>query len=251
MKTTIDNLINFIRTLRSVYIPIVLVCALAFSSCQLDDEVAPIKSVGPQSVSSEGAQILLPISVPPDEMVRTDYPLATKWRITYNNVGLGHSYRRFFSTLDGSLRTMDELNNSRKATARADMNIMFWYVSSLEEFDNFLTYPEYISATRFKPATFGPWQLAAMTVGNSAQFKAEFDHNQFGATPFQPYNYELNGDESTYVKKGDIFLFKTGRTPAQYGAVHILEKANPFLGTEQTIVEITVQTGSLIVERGK
>jgi len=250
MKTTIENFIISITTL-SVYFLLALLFALVFSSCQ-PEEVAPMQPLGRFPGPIE--KVPPPNVLPPDEVVRTVNAGTTKWRITYNNVNYNfkQSYQQFFSTLDGSFYNKAQLNSSTEATARADMSFMFWYASSPDnnKYGHKLKYPDYASATRFKPAEFGTWQLAAMTVGNPAQFQSEFENSTFEPTRFQPYNYEENGDESAYLKAGDIFLFKTDRDPVRYGAVHIIAMANPFLGNEQTIVEVTVQADNSIVELG-
>ena len=237
----------------SIYFLFIVTLTLGLSSCQ-PDEVAPLQpGSGHLPTPGKKAPVIIPTSIPPDEVIRTIYPRATKWRITYNNVdvNLGSFYQQYFSTLDGSFQTRAELNSSAKATTQADMNLLFWFIASPDRYNHHLTYPKYASKTRFKPAEFGPWQLAAMTTGNQDQFEDAFERSTYGPTQFQPYNYELDGDGSDYMDEGDIYLFKTGRDPARYGAVNVVKIADPYLGTEQTVIEVTIQSPNNNVELAK
>ena len=231
------------------YILLLFAFALVFSSCQ-PEEVAPSLPTSRQPPPIKKTPTPLPGTIPPNQVIRTDYAGATKWRIIYTNVdvNLGSLYQRYFSTVDGSFQSLSELNSSTSATARADMNLMFWFIASPDKFNHQLTFPAHAAATRFKPSEWPYWQLPFITLTDPAQFEAAFEGSMFESTPYQPYNYELNGDESDYINEGDIYFFKTDRTPARYGAVSILVVANPFLGTEQTIIEITVQADNNIVQ---
>ena len=228
----------------------ILTLGLGLSSCQ-PDEVAPLQpGSGHLPTPGKKAPVIIPTSIPPDEVIRTIYPRTTKWRITYNNVdvNLGQLYQRYFSTLDGTFQSWSELNSSAKATSRADMNLLFRSIASTGKNHVYLTYPDHASPTRFKPAEFGPWQLAVMTTGNQDQFEDAFERSTYDPAPFQPYNYDMYGEESDAMEEGDIYLFKTGRDPACYGAVNVVKLANPYLGTEQTVIEVTLQSPNNIVE---
>jgi hypothetical protein len=249
MKTTIMYFIITVKT-QSAYFIIALLFAMTFSSCQ-PEEVAPVQ---PRSqFLSLYKKKPSPDVIPPDEVIRTVYAGATKWQITYNNydVNLGSLYQRYLNTIDGSLQNLAQLQSRPETTAQADLNLSFYFVESTDKYDHLLTYPASALATRFKPAEFGTWQLAAMTVGNPAQFQSEFENSTFEATRSQPYNYELNGDESDYLQEGDIFLFKTDRRPARYGAIYIKEKPNYIQNTKPFVIEVTVQADNNIVELGQ
>ncbi len=235
MKTT---LLHFIAT---------VVFAIALISCQTE-EVAPLRPVG--WLPGDKAPNPIPTNIPPAEVIRTDYAGATKWRITFNDpkYAFKWAYQRFFSTVDGSFRNLADLNSSSKATSRADMDFLFGFIKAPENFHNYLHYDAYAPETQFKPASLSLIQLADITEYNPTLFQDEFENSPFYGTSFQPYNYELNGDESTFYENGDIFLFKTDRNPARYGAIRIIERSQIYQGIGPRIVEVIVQADNDIIQ---
>ncbi len=234
MKTTI---LSFIISLS---------LTLTFSSCQTE-EVAPIQSGGRLL---NPVKLPVPTSIPPAEVIRTDYSGATKWRITFTNpkYAFRWSYQRFFSISDGTFRTLADLNNSPKATSKADMDFLFGYIRAAGEYNYYLHHASSAPATQFKPASLGLLQLADITANHPDLFQTAFEKSPFEATPFQPYNYSKGGDESTYYENGDIFLFKTDQNPVRYGAIRIVETSQIYQGIGSRIVEVIAQADNNIFQ---
>lgn len=233
-----------------------MLLALAFSSCQ-SDEVAPFRSASQPSIPGDKAPNPYIYSKPPEEVIRTDYAGATQWWIRYNDpiFAARDHIQVYFNTVDGSFQNLFELNSSRRASAKADMDILFGYIKSpINSYDDFerprkFKYPEYLKNTQLKPSDLGLWDLAVMTY-NPSQFQSEFENSPYEATNVQPYNYvQINHAQEYQV--GDIFLFKTARVPVRYGAIRIITVpgSDPMQHLAY-ILEITVQADNNIVELG-
>ncbi|MEM9674577.1 MAG: hypothetical protein ACFB15_07400 [Cyclobacteriaceae bacterium] len=235
MKTTI------------LYFITIIALAMTLGSCQTE-EVAPLRPIG--WLPGDKTPHPIPTSIPPAEVIRTEFSGATKWRITFNDpkFELKWAYQRFFSTVDGSFRNLADLNSSMKATSRVDMDFLFGYARSPHQYDNHLTYPEAAVMTKFKPSDMSAWDLAVATELNPTEFQTAFESSPFEAVSFQPYNYDKYGDESSLYQDGDIFLFKTDRNPARYGAIRIVEASLIYQGIGPRIVEVIVQADNNVFQ---
>lgn len=252
MKTTLVYLIITVKTL-SAYFLIALSFALLFSSCE-SDEVAPLPfSETAPLPNSESTTFFQPIILPP-QVTRTDYSGATKWQLSFYDPYHHRTdkpvdlYPSYFSTVDGSCRTRIDLNSSAELTSQVDLSLFFSRLYSPNVSHNSLTYPEAARATQIKPANLTWWQLTTMTASNPAQFTKEFENSPFASAPFQPCNYDMEGDESAYYQKGDNFLFKTDRIPARYGAIYIKERPSLVRDTKQFVIEVIVQNDNTIIK---
>ncbi|MEM6845721.1 MAG: hypothetical protein AAF944_27295 [Bacteroidota bacterium] len=226
--------------MKTLSIYTLLAILLTFGGCQTE-EVAPKRSVG--WLPEDKTPNPIPASIPPAEVIRTEFSGATKWRITFNDpkFALKWAYQRFFSTEDGTFHNLADLNSSVSATNQVDMDFLFGYVQSPHQYDNHLTYPEAAVMTKFKPSDMSYWDLVVATELNPSAFETAFESSPFEAVSFQPYNYENYGDESSLYQDGEIFLFKTDRNPARYGAIRIVEASLIYQGIGPRIVEVIVQ----------
>ncbi|MEM6841164.1 MAG: hypothetical protein AAF632_02965 [Bacteroidota bacterium] len=225
-------------------------CLLALVLACQPEEVAPLQSRFGRPIDDK---ILNPssTSIPPDEVIRTDYSGATKWRITFNNPNMftphTMNYQCFFSTETGDTYSLSDLNTSAEATAQADLNFLYGSLDAIGEYDSYLQYPEAARDTEFVPAELSQWDLAVMTVYHPDQFQDAFENSPLWPTFYQPYNYNEDGYEPPSYQKGEIYLFKIDQSPARYGAVRIVERANIIEGINQYIIEITVQSNNNII----
>ncbi|MEM6845733.1 MAG: hypothetical protein AAF632_26220 [Bacteroidota bacterium] len=231
----------------------VTLCLLALVLACQPEEIAPLKPKFDRPIDDK---TLTPIStsIPPDEVVQTDFNGATKWQITFTNPNLllPHSmnYQRFFSTETGDTYSLSDLNTSAEATAQADLNFLYGSLDAIGEYDSYLQYPEATRDTEFVPAELSQWDLAVMTVYHPDQFQDAFENNPYWATSYQPYNYNEDGEEPSSYQTGETYLFKTDSNPARYGAVRIVEKTFTNLSTSQYVIEITVQADNYTIDIG-
>ncbi|MEM9675252.1 MAG: hypothetical protein ACFB15_28535 [Cyclobacteriaceae bacterium] len=152
-------------------------------------------------------------------ITRQDFPDAIGWRISWFGGNL-HSNNDFnkvpaiFSTVTGTVRSVNTLNNSSsQLTKDADM----WLYNNLKAPRKLfnLDHLNHAKRTRFK--------VSGMKVSD-LQNAAQNQPGLFGIA----YEWDLNEPNGKLVissyKEGQIFSFKTDRTPAKYGAVRIVKK---------------------------
>ncbi|MEM8965831.1 MAG: hypothetical protein AAGE93_05405 [Bacteroidota bacterium] len=201
-------------------------------------------------------------SIPPNEIVRTKYSGATRWRITFTNPNplLPHSmnYQRFFDTQTGATLSLSDMNANAEATAQADMNFLYGSLKATTEYQGTpypshpeiqLQYPEAVRDTQFVPTNLSLAELNAMTIMYPEQFQTAYENSSLSPTSYQPYNYKEDGYEPPSYQTGEIYLFKTDRSPIRYGAIRIVEKTSTNLNDSQYIVEITVQSNNGFIQR--
>ncbi|MEO0334466.1 MAG: hypothetical protein AAF223_22800, partial [Bacteroidota bacterium] len=228
--------------------------------CQ-PEEVAPLKDKSKRPVD-DWLATPLSTSIPPNEIIRTKYSGATRWRITFTNPNpfLPHTmnYQRFFDTQTGATLSLSDLNTSAEATAQADMNFLYGSLKATTEYQSTpypshpeiqLQYPEDARDTQFVPTNLSLSELNTMTSKHPEQFQTAFENSALWPTSYQPYNYKEDGYEPPSYQTGEIYLFKTDRSPIRYGAIRIVEKTATNLNNSQYIVEITVQSNNGFIKR--
>jgi hypothetical protein len=186
--------------------------------CQ-SDEVAPQKMNDSFPTESEYAPVKLHRnSIPPDEVVRTDYPKTRKWRFTFEDHGFSWWWmtQRFFSVKTGSFYSYYDLNTIPKAVSKADIYFDFGHIKAPIYTVEYLDHGEQARSTQFKKANMSAWELASMTAFNYQQFQAKFERS-----PIEP---SFQVPVGSHMKSGDIFLFKTDNPVPDYGVIHIIEK---------------------------
>ncbi|MEM9674578.1 MAG: hypothetical protein AAF992_18440 [Bacteroidota bacterium] len=221
-----------------------LLSAVLLPGCQSDD-TSSIFPVSKRPTSPGGYAPTLTTPIPPTSVEEEVLDGAKRWLITFSDINydLHYLHQRFFSTTDGSFYNIKQLHLSANATAKADLDFLFGRIQSIDGF--LLTYPEQAAATQFKPSNLTAGELAFIVDNDPAQLENAFENSIYAATDVQPYDYVEDKYNFDYYETGDIFLFKTDRTPARYGAIRIVQSEADFYANSRT-VEITVQTGNSI-----
>ena len=220
---------------------------LAFSAslllfgCQSDD-ASSIVPISTRSTSVSDNLSIPMVTIPPTEVEEETLDGAQRWIITFYNIDYDkhYQYQRFFSTVDGSFRNITQLMNSPSSTANADLDFL---VGRMQNAAGFLSpHPQYVVHTQFKPSDLSAKELDMMAHHNPEQLADAFENSPYMATDKQPYNYVEDDYTFDYYQTGDIFLFKTDRTPARYGAVRIIHSQASYYANSR-VVEVIVQTG--------
>jgi hypothetical protein len=224
------------KSLRIYLLQAAVISICAFSGCQNDE----LNSLSPDaSRTREGrATIHLQPSddlvdhgsviIPPSSVVKQEYPQATSWLVTWNK-GNCYSCNRdsqanIFNTTDGTFHSINSLNQSApENSAKADISLV--RDNFIQNLRKLMWYDELVPATLFVPTDLTPTQFANAVQNNPALFEYEFENGPYVPTDLQPYENE-HGDLESY-QTGDIYLFKTGRTPAVYGAIRIVDATSP------------------------
>ena len=179
----------------------------------------------------------------PTEVEEETLDGAQRWVITFYDIDYDkhYQYQRFFSTVEGSFRNITQLMNSPSSTANADLDFL---VGRVQNATGFLSpHPQYIVHTQFKPSDLSAKELYIMTHYHPEQLADAFENSPYAATDKQPYNYAEDKYDFDYYETGDIFLFKTDRTPARYGAIRIIHSQASYHANSR-VVEVTVQTSN-------
>lgn len=187
------------------------------------------------------------VSIPPSSVRKQEYPQATSWLVTWNNPSEDYrfSLAGIFSTVDGSFHSINSLNQSSSDnTAKADMDLLPGVIQSLEN-ASYLVHEPYAKATRFKPSGLSLLGFMNAVETNPALFQQEFENSPYFSTNRQPYPYD--GSDWVYYQTGEIYLFKTGRKPAVYGAIRIVDATNVWTGTSPRVIQIVVQKSNAIL----
>ncbi|MEM6845720.1 MAG: hypothetical protein AAF632_26155 [Bacteroidota bacterium] len=216
--------------------------ALLLSGCQSDD-TSSMFPVRKRPTPPGGYAPTLATPIPPTSVEEEVLDGAKRWLITFSDINYDLHYlqQRFFSTTDGSFYNIKQLHLSADATAKVDLDFLFGRIQSIDGF--LLTYPEQAAATQFKPSNLTAGALAFIVANDPTYLEDEFENSPYAATEVQPYNYIEDKYDFDYYETGDIFLFKTDRTPARYGAIRIVQSEADFYANSRT-VEVTVQTGN-------
>jgi|GEM_PF-1177989 len=219
---------------------------LAFSAsllllgCESDDASNIVPSIS-QPTTLGGYSPTPPAPIPPSSVVEEELGGARRWTINFSDIDydLHYLHQRFFSTTDGTFYNINQLHLSADATSKADLDFLVGRVQSTEGF--LLTYPEHAVATQFKPTNLSAQQLDDIAENYPNMLTDAFENSPYAATNVQPYNYVEKKYDFDYYQTGDIFLFKTDRSPVRYGAVRILHSW-PSQYTNARTIEVIVQT---------
>jgi hypothetical protein len=209
-------------------------------SCQSDDASSIVPSTS-QPTTLGGYAPTPHAPIPPSSVVEEELDGARRWTINFSDIDydLHYLHQRFFSTRDGSFYNIKQLHSSADATSKADLDFLMGRVQSTEGF--LLTYPEHAVATQFKPTNLSPRHLDDIAENYPNLLTDAFENSPYAATDVQPYNYAEKKYDFDYYQTGDIFLFKTDRSPVRYGAVRILHSF-PSQYTSSRTIEVIVQT---------
>ncbi|OUC15504.1 MAG: hypothetical protein B0A82_06035 [Alkalinema sp. CACIAM 70d] len=165
-------------------------------------------------------------SLPVVNVTTQNFTNAKGWRITWTGGVISDTnwtkVQSIFSTVTGAVNSIQYLNNTSWGnTDNADFMLYFGLKATSEVSQ--LTKANALKETHFK--------LSSMTVTDLAN-AAQNNPNIFGLV------YELGFDQATTTKPnyqaGQIYVFKTDRNPAKYGAVRIVSM-NP------RTIEVVVQ----------
>ncbi|MFC5537723.1 hypothetical protein ACFPQ1_25625, partial [Rhodocytophaga aerolata] len=233
-----------------------MVSLCALPACQ-NDELGSLSPAA--SRNSNNTAVLNPpppddlipnggVIIPPSSVIKHEYPQVTSWLVTWNNPlpDYRYSLAGIFSTVDGSFHSVHSLNQSNKSswanTAKADMYLFPGNVEALKN-ASYLLHGASAPATQFKPSSLTLVEFINALQSKQGFFQQQFENSPDEATPIQPYNYD---GEADYYDSGDIYLFKTGRTPAVYGAIRIVDATNVWTGTVPRTIQIVVQKSNAI-----
>ena len=160
-------------------------------------------------------------------VVKNDFDKAKGWRITWKSVG-GEAppfkkVQSIFSTVTGAVNSIDYLNGTGwHNTDNADMMLYFGDLSSTNKVSQ-LTQESGLKKTRFK--------LSGMTLAD-LENAAKNDPTKF--TAVYTFGFDAAAEVKEDYKQGQIYVFKTDRNPAKYGAVRIVSMS-------PRIIEVVVQ----------
>jgi hypothetical protein len=162
-------------------------------------------------------------------VVRQDFPAATGWRITSKggiySPETAKDLQQFFSTITGAINSMNFLNGtSWSTTDNVDMSI--WGRLKATS-----TIPGFVHVSALKNTLFRLTNLNVATIKdtamvNPAAFGLAFEYGNFGPKVNKTAPYAA----------GQIYLFKTARSVAKYGAIRVVKS-----GGSEAIIEVIVQ----------
>lgn len=162
-------------------------------------------------------------------ITRNEFSGARGWRISWRG-GLfepenGNAQRRIFSTVTGALNSVNFLNASGVAnTDNADMYLWGRLVAPSQM--GSLNQVGVLKNTKFRLSNWNVAALENAARNAPANFGWAFEFGFFGPIV----------NETAPYQTGQIYLFKTDRPQAKYGAVRIVK-----WGGAETIVEVVVQ----------
>ncbi len=244
------------------FIILALFCLTTFSACE-QEEVAPFHTSNQRPLPDAGGFAPDPLpdaggfaNNPSSPTVQpiAFYPLVfskakgwyIKWKVPSMASGSfphkDHDFwdncAGFLSTVDGSLRSINELNNlGWEATADTDMYIPIGKLRSPSGFP--LVHAAHRRATFFKLSNMTSEEMMSMAHHSPNNFEEAYEENPAspeGLVPYDPY------DHSAFYQEDEVYVFKTGRNPAKYGAIRIIDgpsyQANSFSIVQ---VEVVVQ----------
>lgn len=235
------------KRIKYYFLYLSVICTMLITGCQ-EEETATFKLPSGRSNPGDKIPNPLPTLIPPSEVLREEYALATSWTVTWNHPYFDNIYAlaSIFNTTDGTFHSYNSLNASgQDLTAKADMALLFGKVSSVEN-HTYLVNKAFAPTTRFKPSSLTLLGFVTATQINPHLFKTEFEDNTIAPTHFQPYNYEANGGDNVYYQSGEIYLFKTAQTPARYGAIRIIEGSDIVGGTIPRVIQIVLYNQPIV-----
>lgn len=206
---------------------------MLMASCN-DDSMAPSfesnRNLNPQLADiddiTSGQENTLPVVT----VIKNNFTGATGWRVTWKGGIItssnANSVQTIFSTVTGAVNSVKYLNAvSPGNTDNADMQLYFGKLMATSEVDD-LTHVAHVKDTRFRLSNWNVATLEDAAVTNPLNFGIAYELGAFGAKVLETGNYSA----------GQIYLFKTDRVPAKYGAVRIVKT-----GGAEKIIEVVVQ----------
>lgn len=206
---------------------------ILMTSCN-DDSMAPSfessRNLNPQLADiddiTSGQENTLPVVT----VIKNNFTGATGWRVTWKGGIItssnANSVQTIFSTVTGAVNSVKYLNAvSSGNTDNADMQLYFGKLTATSEVDD-LTHVAHVKDTRFRLSTWNVATLEDAAVTNPLNFGIAYELGAFGSKVLETGNYSA----------GQIYLFKTDRVPAKYGAVRIVKT-----GGAEKIIEVVVQ----------
>jgi hypothetical protein len=207
----------------SLLLPTVFLTTAVGTMSSTQPGVAQIPGSPTDIQQNPGAQQQLPTV----KVIKQEFTHAKGWRITWNG-GIVSSdnwtkIQSIFSTVTGSVNSIHFLNNtSWENTDNADFMLYSGDLTATSEISQ-LTKKSALHATTFK--------LTSMKV-NELEDAAKNNPNLFGTI------YALAFDQATTTKPdykaGQIYVFKTARASAKYGAVRVVSMS-------PRVIEVVVQ----------
>lgn len=193
-------------------------------------QIAELGIVSPDLRVSQSSTM----TIPPWKLSQQNLANITRWRIEWSEINwsLKDHYARFFSIEDGSFHSINSLNNDWRATAKADIDLLFGRVQNVQAHPS-LVHGSRASATVFKRSTLTAESLKNITENQPASLRKAYEQTTNAACASQPYR--SSGGAPNLYESGDIYLFKTEQSPPQYGAIRIVNAFAP------TIIEVLVQ----------
>lgn len=211
---------------------------MAVTSC-LHDEVEFINLL-PGQIDHDKGLNPRDNGIPAPEVIKEEFPEAIGWRITWDDSNINSEnwkkYAGIFSTLDGSLYSIEDLNSDdSQKTVNADIFLPFGNIGAPSRSSSLSN--QYVAKnTKFKRSDMSVADLEAITAYNPTLFHLLFDTESYMVDEVQPVYSETG---SYYYETDDIFIFETDRDPVRYGAIRIVKKDNP------VIIEVVVQKGGI------
>jgi hypothetical protein len=163
--------------------------------------------------------------LPTVEVIKKDFANAKGWRLTWKGGVItdenATKVQSIFSTITGAVNSIDFLNNTSWGNTNNADFMLFNGLKATSAISQ-LTQKTALHATTFK--------LTSMTVSD-LENAAENNPNLFGLI----YAWAFDAPTTTKsYQAGQIYVFKTDRVPAKYGAVRIVSM-NP------RVIEVVVQ----------
>lgn len=206
--------------------------SLFFTSCN-DESVTPssrdANASSRQGITDDfknGQENTLPVVT----VIKNNFNATTGWSVTWKggiitseNV---HQVQSIFSTVTGAVHSVQFLNASLWSnTDNADMQLFFGKLTATSKISQ-LTNVSALKATRFRLSTWDVATLEDAAKNNPLNFKVAYEFSSPESKVLETGNYSA----------GQIYLFKTDRPQAKYGAVRIVKT-----GGSETIIEVVVQ----------
>jgi hypothetical protein len=234
---------NKMNLLKSHFLYTLLVCVCLLTACEQEEpdafnfqpyDPAPVYK-NPQNPEEPG--------VPQPRIIREDFPNATAWRITWEDLIYNYEAQRhaYFSTSNGSLYSMSFLNStSWQNTANVDMSLIEGFITSPSHDDHAsLKYFNRTKSTAFKRTGMSAVEFADFAQNNPGMFQSLFENEPYAATDWQPNRTDPGYEFSGYYETSDLYTFKIESDPPKYGAIRVVEgwTGSP----DKIVIEVVVQ----------
>jgi hypothetical protein len=128
------------------------------------------------------------------------------------------------------------------------MVLLLGRIHSLKKAAPVLVHGASATATLFKRSGLSPIEFAVAVQNNPALFQQEFENSAYYPSEIEPNSSSSDSGDNEYYKSGQIYLFKTDRTPAVYGAIRIVDATNVYTGTAPRVIQIVVHRSNGILK---